>query len=1479
MKKTLYLILFLTLSFSSFSQIKIARFSNDSIKFFDEMSAYLISSRKDEGKDFMKEFSYSWYGGKFSDAQREGVYKITNLMLKKKKRPFPDFKNYLLSVSKFVNSKYQTEASFDSWQSTLTKLIKGRSKRKFADYLQVSNNLFEENMMYKSAAVQWSASNSNYNFGYDSLPTIEFPALNLICYSKKDSSVIYNTKGIYYPTEGKWVGKGGKVLWERAGFSKDSVFAELKDYSISLKSPSYSAKDVEFTNLNYFSEPLKGYLKEKVLANVKQDKATYPRFTSYNNRLQLKNVTQGVDYIGGLSFHGRKLLGSSTAEKPAYVIFYRKDKPFIKVESKSFIIRPEKITSEIAATTIYLKDDSIYHPGVLFKLFLDKRKIALIRDNKGIKISPYFNSFHQIDMNFEALYWNLDDPMMEFTNLIGGTKTDAMFTSSNFFKMDVYHKIQGAAQVNPLYRIYQLVNKLDTNFITLLQLGEHMRYSNTQLEAFLLNLNNFGFIIYNYDKKTFVVKDKLINYVKASGGNVDYDVINIFSNIAGKSNATLSLLNYDLTIRGVNSINVSDSQEVIIYPSEKEIVLKQNRDFTFGGVVQAGRFDFMGKEFKFLYNDFKVDLINVDSTRIYAESDVKDIHGKVKLRPVKSLIRNIKGELLIDNPKNKSGVQPYDEFPIFHSFKNSYVFYDRKKIQGGVYNKEDFYFQVKPFTIDSLDDFNNEALKFDGTFASAGIFPEFEETLTLQPDYSLGFVRKTPPGGYKMYGGKGTYTNDINLSHKGLRGDGELKYVTSTTYSNDFIFFPDSMNAVAQSYNIKESDSGVEFPPVEGENVFTRWFPKRDKMFHKKIDKAIAMYDMKSVLHGATLIEPTGLSGNGMFEFERAELESKNIKFKYDDFSADTANFSLKDSEQLDALAFSSSNVNAYVSFKERYGEFKSNGGGSYIEFPQNEYVCFMEEFKWYMDNDDIELSAGGKESEDASGVKLDGSQFISVNAEQDSLSWFSTQARYDLKKKIIYANGVKFMNVADAMIYPDSGKVVVEKKAKMRTLNNAKIIASYITQNYNIYGSTVNVFGKKKYAGNGNIDYVDELEQTQTIYLQNVGVDTTGQTYATGEITEETGFTLSPSFDFYGKVNLFANNQFLNFEGFSKIKHDCNLLKTNWFSFKSDIDPNEIYIPIDSTTRNIEGDNLIASILLSSDSLGVYTSFINRKLKSTHNEMITSSGYLFYDKVNTEYKISNKDKINEMSFTGNYISLNTNNCKIYGEGKVNLGAKTGQLDLFSAGNIQHNQLDNEVILDLVAMLDFHFSDDALKKMAKHMQEASGLDPIKLDAPTFEKGLREIIGKSEADKLIAQASLYGEFKKLPDELEKSLVLNEVRFKWNNDSKSYKSFGRIGIGNIKKEQVNKYVNGKIEIIKKRSGDVINIYLEIDPNNWYFFTYSRGILQSISSNSEFNTAIQEVKPDKRKLKSGKGVEPYQFMYSSKRKKEDFLRKFDD
>ena len=105
------------------------------------------------------------------------------------------------------------------------------------------------------------------------------------------------------------------------------------------------------------------------------------------------------------------------------------------------------------------------------------------------------------------------------------------------------------------------------------------------------------------------------------------------------------------------------------------------------------------------------------------------------------------------------------------------------------------------------------------------------------------------------------------------------------------------------------------------------------------------------------------------------------------------------------------------------------------------------------------------------------------------------------------------------------------------------------------------------------------------------------------------------------------------------------------------------------------------------------------------------------------------------------------------------------------------------------------------------------------------------------------------------------------------------FGNFGIGNIGKNQVNRYSSGIIEFTKKKNGDEFTIYLELTKNDWYFFNYRNNILQVLSSNLEFNDMItdgQKSKSEQNRIDDiAKG---FRYIISTDRKKRDFLRKFE-
>ena len=188
-------------------------FSADSLKFLDEVDDYFsnVKGKEKEGHAFIKEeFKPFWFGGNLSDEKRNFVYATCNALIKKKLRPYPDYYNFFSALINFYKSDLE-DASFASWKASTEKLIGSSSSKKLSDFLDVSNALFGSNKLYQSNSVEWFTNNNKYAFEFDSLPKIIFSNTNLFCAVKGDTATITGTSGTFYPTEKKWIGKGGKV--------------------------------------------------------------------------------------------------------------------------------------------------------------------------------------------------------------------------------------------------------------------------------------------------------------------------------------------------------------------------------------------------------------------------------------------------------------------------------------------------------------------------------------------------------------------------------------------------------------------------------------------------------------------------------------------------------------------------------------------------------------------------------------------------------------------------------------------------------------------------------------------------------------------------------------------------------------------------------------------------------------------------------------------------------------------------------------------------------------------------------------------------------------------------------------------------------------------------------------------------------------------------------------------------------------------
>lgn len=214
-----------------------------------------------------------------------------------------------------------------------------------------------------------------------------------------------------------------------------------------------------------------------------------------------------------------------------------------------------------------------------------------------------------------------------------------------------------------------------------------------------------------------------------------------------------------------------------------------------------------------------------------------------------------------------------------------------------------------------------------------------------------------------------------------------------------------------------------------------------------------------------------------------------------------------------------------------------------------------------------------------------------------------------------------------------------------------------------------------------------------------------------------------------------------------------------------------------------------------------------------------------------------------------------------------------------TAGTIRHNTDSGKVNIRTIMALSFYFSPAALKMMADDIKLVPSLKTVNLNSEFNNKGMKDLYGESLANQLRDEVSLFGTFRNMPREFDVQLLLNDVSLYWNESSSSFRSTGRIGIGFIGDQALNVYVDGFIEIQRRRSGDLIDIYLKANPSTWYYFSYFRGVMMAQAGNLDFNRLLSSIKLKDRRHPQATNRVPYTYMIAVEDRLSRFLRRMSD
>lgn len=1434
--------------------------------------------KQKENKKTIEAFSTRYTSMEASLQQR--VVDLYAYAVKVKLKGNPELTDMTRVLTAYASAPSGTD-NLEGWIAALETYRKKNSKGKYVtDFVNWSERLLSDRVLYRSNSSEWSF-NDKTPFrltveGGDILVRFDTPA-DLHYASAKDWNAIHSTTGVYDYREGIWHGEGGRLDWARTGLGAEACYADLQSYRAEVKFPKFTADSVRFTNTHYFSQAIIGRVDEAMAGTMEPEKYSYPRFRSYQRDFVIKDIMPGVDYNGSFMMNGSKFITASS-KHPASLVFNNGGHKQLTVTSLKFTITPERLLAENANVSFYLgDDDSISNNGVTVRYLPAEKKVTLVNDSKRNFYSPYIDTYHNLDIYSESIVWHVDKDRLEFSTLAStGSVSTATFESSSYYTFSKYRDIQGIDAESPVKRVYDYAES-NTYSFSAKKFGNSIGLDESQTLLMIHTLCRHGLVTYNELTGRVLVKDKLEDYVKAfaHAKGFDYDALTLQSETRGV-NASMSLTDNDLVVRGVSQFVVSDSHQVVVHPDTKDgqtVHVGKNRALHFSGKVECGKFILQVTNCDFSYENYSFEMPQIDKLEFY----VPDFTNPDIEQLVRTPLAGLTGSLQVDKPDNHCGLVKNKEYPVFTSRENSFVYYDRKAIQEGQYHRESFYYTLHPFTIYSLADFVTDSLEFGGVLTSAGIFPDLTEPLKVQRDYYLGFNTKTPQGGLPAYGGKGTYSDNLRLDEGGLHGAGKIDYLTSRSESGNFVFLPDSTVGTTDTLVVREEQG---FPEVRGGRTSLHWLPYRDSMDVATFSKGLplTLYRGDAELRGHLALMPQGAMAAGTVTAKEGTLVSQRFDLQSREMNATVSDFTLR-STTFGNIAFSAKRVRSHVDYDSRQAELTMPDGPQRTELQLMQYEAWADRFLWNMDRKVLDIANSQRgTSEGLDGLDLrmrlpkagdmPGARFVSTDPKRNGLSFHALLSTYRYNAADLTNTGVFMLTVADAAIAPDGDTVHIDKGGAMRPFNNASLLCDLANAWHLVTNAYILVEGADSYSGKGYITYPENATDTsasQRIYLSDLSVNANGTTVGNGTINEGSSFTLNPAFGFAGKVRMEGDKQLLWFDGGVRLMQDCiPREQMGLLAYSGYTDPEQIHVSVPEIPTDWHGKTIAAGILIDKNTLQPHAAFLTNE-RMADNGLLTAHGVLTYQSGSRQYMIGSEEKVADPeAVVEPYMAMNTADCSVEGEGPVNFALKRTQASFYAYGtaHIGITSSSNDQ-LNTVYGITFPLDKTVVAAMYSLLKEDLTVAPT---APRSNAEMRHaLMYHLGAEKGAAAYSTYsseGQLNDIPAAMQSMLLFDNIRWQFM-PTMGYYCDSKVGLVSMDNKPLGLQVRVKAQIHKRGNAQQMTFYVEAARDHWYFFRFDLMTqeLTVYSSKGVFEDAVKSLSNDQRKVeKDGLGTFRY-------------------
>lgn len=1371
----------------------------------------------------------------------------------------PELKDFVGCVIHFCRGR--AKENLNVWLAGLERVLASTERKRtvIKNYLEETAGFACGQVLYRGSGHCWSVRGRTVWSGQQPI-RVEFEEADLLCTTPKDSVVIYQTRGYAYLGKSEVYGNGGDVEWRAM---KDSIRVELSAYRIDLKSSGYSADSVRFHYDTRYARPLLGQLKDNALKYTRKKDTPYPEFSSYAKDIVIPNMYKHITYRGGVNYAGLKFTGEGTAEQPALLEIIPNDTIAMRLYTQQFLFDSLRIFAGKAAMSIAMDSGEITHPDINFLYAVPRHTVTVKRITEQSMQVPFKDSYHRILFDMEEIVWPLDSPVIEMKMSNRSGLFKATIESLNFFSDDVYDQIQGLDEINPLNGLLKCSQMLDSEVFTLGEYADFLKKPIDQLRKQVILLSYKDFVDYNENSDEVTLKQRLYDYTLARVGKQDYDNIRFSSHPSdSRVNALLDVRNFRLKIMGVEKFLISENRNIYVEPSDRQVVMMKNRDMEFNGRLNAGMFDMFGHNLFFSYDQYKISLPKVDSTRIYAGGPNKKDRGE----KIRSLIRDIAGEIIIDTPGNKSGKQKDPGFPVLNSKQESFVYFDDPDIQHGQYDREQFYFVIKPYKIEGMNDATKLKYTFDGTLVS-GIVSPIEDTLRLMDDNALGLVYQTPDTGLELYG-KGRLRSRIVLNRQGFQADGKVDMNHSRFCSDSILMLPLKMTAITPEMHI-DSITGQR-PEASGKQLKVNYLPETGNLHVTSTTEPFEIYHGRIKHEGSLLVYGQKLDASGRLQLEDAQLQSKLLHLQADRILAQSTELSLSSIQNHD-IHLNTKDVKAEINLTANTGKFVNNTETNRAVFTSG-YVCSFESFTWYMKDAYLNIGIEDEQqlmklwkTEDPDLLPLQGKNvFVATKKMADSLTFIAPLAHYDLNSGDIDCRWVNHIDIANGRFYPGDGNVFIGSEGKIREFTGGKLLCERKDTTRILTEVDLGLEGRLRFRGAANYTYITEEKRHQPIRFTEIGVDSSKLILVKASITEEQPLMLNDGFRFKGKVTLHSRQPHLFFSGYAGLTTSTDFLKHQWFYVNHYLDATHIRIPVGVENKNDKQLRIYNGIFLNADkTFRPYAAFMSNRIFYKDDLLAGGKGELEWAAPIKQYVISDTlhDRYNRFRY-------DTETATVSAYGRLNLDPGISGVYQRTAGNIAYSLKEEKLeMARLLYLIDFSL----LNKMEVVLQKDLGQQKTMRVSSGLKEKIYELYGKNVMP--VVEKKLNQPLANVPDSLARLFVLDSLNIGWNEKTRSYMSDGRVVVKAVRGKPVERVMNIKLELLRRHSGNQLFMYI-YDDQMWYYFEFADNTLYTLSSNPEYNEVLKTEKADRKVIQNKAKETLYTLTLCPDSKKERFL-----